>query len=47
MGRKSKEEGMCEYLWLIHFAVCLKLGQHCKATIIKKKNTQEKNLKNK
>ena len=36
MGRKSKEEGIYEYLWLIHFTVYLRLGQHCKATIIKK-----------
>ena len=34
MGRKSKEEGIDVYVWLIHLAVQQKLTQHCKATIL-------------
>ena len=37
MGRKSKEEGIYVYVWLIHFAVQQKLTQHCKATILQLK----------
>ena len=32
MGRKSKQEGICVYTWLIHFAVQQKLTQQCKVT---------------
>ena len=44
MGKESKEEWIYVYVKLIHFAVHLKLTQHCKSTIlqykikIKKKN---------
>ena len=39
VGRRSKEEGLYVYEWLIHFAVQQKLTQHCKATIYQlKKN---------
>ena len=34
MGSKSKKEGICVYIDLIHFAVEQKLTQHCKATIL-------------
>ena len=34
MGRKSKEEGMYVYMWLIHLTLQQKLTQHCKAAIL-------------
>ena len=37
MEQKSKKEGICVYIWLIHFAVQQKLTQHCKAMIKEKK----------
>ena len=40
MGRKSKEEGICIYMWLIHFAVQQKLT-HYKATILQFKKMWE------
>ena len=39
MGRESKEEGICVYVWWIHFAVQQKLTQHCKATILQLKKS--------
>ena len=30
MRKKSEAEWIYVYAWLIHFAVCLKLTQHCK-----------------
>ena len=42
MGRKSKKEGICVYVWLIHFAVQQKLTQQCKATILQKKKNCKK-----
>ena len=33
MGGKSTREGICVYIWLVHFAVQQELAQHCKATI--------------
>ena len=39
MGRKSKDEGMDVYRWLVHFAIQWKLTQDCKATVLQlKKN---------
>ena len=32
MGRKSKKEGICVYMWLIHFAIQQKLTEQCKVT---------------
>jgi hypothetical protein len=40
MGRKSKKEGICIYMWLIHFAVQQKLT-HYKATILQFKKRWE------
>ena len=37
MGRKSKEEQLCVYTWLIHFAVQQKITQDYNATILQKK----------
>ena len=37
MGRKSKEEGIYLFIWLIHFAIQQKLIQHCKATVLQLK----------
>ena len=34
MGRKSKEEGIYVYIWLINFAVQKKLTDKCKAIIL-------------
>ena len=34
MGRKSKEEGIYEYIWLINFAVQKQLTNQCKAVIL-------------
>ena len=34
---QSKEEGICVYMWLIHFAIQKELIQHCKATIYSNK----------
>ena len=33
MGRKSRREGICVYVQLIHFAAQWRLTQHCKGTI--------------
>lgn len=35
----QEKEGICVYMWLIHFVVQRKLAEHCKATIpqLKKK----------
>ena len=37
MGRKSKDEGMDVYRWLVHFAIQWKLTQDCKATVLQLK----------
>ena len=37
MGRKSKEEQLCVYTWLIHFAIQQKITQDYNATILQKK----------
>ena len=37
VGGKSKEEAMCVYLWLMHYAVQQRLTQHCKANILQLK----------
>ena len=34
MGKESRKEWMCIYIWVIHFAVHLKLTQHCESTIL-------------
>ena len=34
MGKESKKEWICVYVYLIHFAVQQKLTQHCKSTIL-------------
>ena len=33
-GKELQKEGIYGYVWLIHFAVHLKLTQHCKATVL-------------
>ena len=44
MGKESEKEWLYVYAWLNHFAVHVKLTQHCKSTVlqykikIKKKN---------
>ena len=43
MGRKSVWEGISVCVWLIHFAVLLKLTQHCKSTMLSYKITFKKN----
>ena len=42
MGRKSRKEEINVYIWLMHFAVHLKVTQHCKLTIpqLKKKKKE-------
>ena len=37
MGRESKKEWICVHVQLIHFAVRLKLTQHCKPTLLQLK----------
>ena len=36
VGGRSRREGMCVYLQLIHFAVQWRLTQHCNYTPMKK-----------
>ena len=38
VGERSKWEGLCVYIQLIHFIVQQKLTQHCKAIILQLKN---------
>ena len=42
MGGRVKREGLYVYIELIHFAVHLKLTQHCKSTILQLKMKKEK-----
>ena len=37
MGEESEKEEIYVYVWLNHFAVHLKLAQHCKSTILQYK----------
>ena len=34
MGKEAKKEWIYAYVQLIHFAVYLKLTQHCKSTLL-------------
>ena len=43
-GGRLKKEGICVYVWLIHFIAQQKLTQHCRATILQLKIKQSECL---